>query len=311
MASVRLTSTPSEPTGALLSTVSAFAESQGERSIANTKTACCAGHEIVGKAVRVGRNAKHVKVGDRVGVGPQSRACFRAGCTECSSGRSSYCPRAVTTYNGKHPGGVGRSQGGFSNYNRTPGSFVFKIPDGLASEDAAPMLCAGSTVYAPLKRYGCGPGKRIGVVGIGGLGHFALLFAKALGADEVVAISRGSAKKADALELGADRYVATGEDEDWVNKMDRSLDLLVITGSSADMPVNKYMAVLKSGGTLLHLGYESCSPSLANVPTDNRTLLAVLTPVTNTHRSASRRSFLRGSTLLAPSADRQARCRRC
>lgn len=209
----------------------------------------------MGEAVRVGRNVKHIQVGDRIGVGPQSSACRRDDCAECSSGQLNYCVRAVPTYNGNYPHGIGRSQGGFGNYNRANGSFVFKIPDGVASEDAAPMLCAGSTVFAPLKKYGCGPGKKIGVVGIGGLGHFALLFGKALGADEVVAFSRGSSKKEDALALGADRFVATGEDADWAAKLDRTLDLLVVTGSSADMPVDKYMAVLKVGGTLLHLGY--------------------------------------------------------
>lgn len=173
------------------------------------------------------------------------------------------------TYNGEYPDGIGRSQGGFGNYNRANGSFVFKIPDGVASEDAAPMLCAGSTVYTPLKKYGCGPGKKVGVVGIGGLGHFAILFAKALGADEVVALSRSSSKKEDALALGADRLVATGEDEEWAAKMDRTLDLLIITGSSADMPIDKYMAVLKTEATLVHLGYEYRPSPLACPRTDN------------------------------------------
>ena len=116
------------------------------------------------------------------------------------------------------------------------------------------MLCGGITTYSPLKRNGCGPGKTVGVVGIGGLGHFAILFAKALGADRVVAISRKSDKKADALKLGADDFIATGEDEDWVTRHGQSLDLIVSTASSSKMPIAGYCSLLRYHGTFIQLG---------------------------------------------------------
>jgi D-arabinose 1-dehydrogenase-like Zn-dependent alcohol dehydrogenase len=97
------------------------------------------------------------------------------------------------------------------------------------------MLCGGITIYSPLKHHGCGPGKRVGIIGIGGIGHFGILFAKALGAQEVVAISRRDNKKADALQLGADRYIATEDEPNWAEKNARSLDIIISTVSSANV----------------------------------------------------------------------------
>lgn len=148
-------------------------------------------------------------------------------------GLEHYCNKhKVGTYNGIHLNG-GKSYGGYALYNRCPSHFVIKIPDSIPSADAAPMLCGGVTVYSPLKENGCGPGKRVGIIGVGGLGHFGVLFAKAMGADKVVAISRKADKKADALKLGADEYIATAEDADWSKKHSRSLDLIICTVSSA------------------------------------------------------------------------------
>ncbi|CAK7206656.1 hypothetical protein SEUCBS139899_009460 [Sporothrix eucalyptigena] len=217
---------------------------------------CVVGHEIIGTAVRVGKNVKHVKVGDRVGVGCQARSCKQADCFECSSGRENFCPRPdnVNTYGGIYPNSEGKSYGGYATHNRTNGHFVFKIPESVPSELAAPMMCAGVTMYSPLKRNGCGPGKTVGIVGVGGLGHFGILFAKALGADKVVALSRKADKRADALELGADLYIATDEDEDWAAKNVRSLDLIISTISSPKMPLHLYMTMLKVGGSFMQVG---------------------------------------------------------
>ena len=125
------------------------------------------GHEIVGKAIRVGKKTKPgIQVGDRVGVGAMSSSCLRAECEECSSGLEHYCSQIVVTYGGRYPDGS-QSQGGYANYHRSPSHFVFKIPDGLPSEEAAPFLCAGITMYSPLKNNGCGPGKKVGIVGVG------------------------------------------------------------------------------------------------------------------------------------------------
>ena len=152
-----------------------------------------------------------------------------------------------------------------------PSHFVLKIPDAIKSEDAAPMLCGGITVYSPLKNNGCGPGKIVGIVGVGGLGHFGLLYAKvrvplaaftfnladidkALGADKVVAISRSSTKKADAEKMGADQFIATGEDKDWASHNAMTIDLLVSTVSSGDMPLQEYLQLLRVKGTFIQVG---------------------------------------------------------
>ncbi|PQE18166.1 zinc-binding dehydrogenase protein [Rutstroemia sp. NJR-2017a BBW] len=226
---------------------------------------CCVGHEIIGTAVRVGKNVNHIQVGDRVGVGAQASSCLKPDCPECSEGFENHCLGFVNTYAQPYPDGKGMSYGGYADYNRTNSHFVFKIPEKLDSTDAAPMLCGGLTVYSPLKQYECGPGKTVGVVGIGGLGHFAVLFAKAMGADKVVAISRKANKKEDAAKLGADEYVATDEDKDWDAKHRRSLDLIISTVSSEKMPITSYLMMLKRRGTFVQVG----NPDGGNLPPIN------------------------------------------
>lgn len=115
------------------------------------------------------------------------------------------------------------------------------------------MLCGGVTVWNPLVKNGAGPGKRVGIVGVGGLGHFGLLWAKALGCDEVVAISRTNAKKEDAQKMGADRFIAT-EEEGWAKKNSRSLDLIVCTVSSPNMPLAQYFQLLRTNGQFIQVG---------------------------------------------------------
>lgn len=116
------------------------------------------------------------------------------------------------------------------------------------------MLCGGITVFSPLRRHGCGPGKTVGIVGVGGLGHFGVLFAKALGADKVVAISRKAGKREDSLKLGADLYIATADDKDWSKTNKRTLDLIISTVSSTKMPMTEYLQLLKVGGTFVQVG---------------------------------------------------------
>jgi alcohol dehydrogenase (NADP+) len=225
---------------------------------------CCVGHEVVGTAVRVGKNVKHLKLGDRCGVGAQSSSCLK--CEECKAGLEHYCPNGnVGTYNGKYPDGS-KSYGGYSDYCRAPAHFIVKIPDEISLAEAAPMLCGGVTVWSPLKNNGAGPGKRVGIVGVGGLGHFGLLWAKALGCDEVVAISRSRGKEADAKKLGADRFIATNEDG-WAKKNSRSLDLIVSTVSSPDMPLSKYFQLLRTNGQFIQV---KSTPSTYTTSFSNR-----------------------------------------
>ena len=187
----------------------------------------------------------------------------------------------VGMYNYKFSDGS-KTYGGYADYARVPSHFVMKIPDAIPSEEAAPMLCGGITVYSPLKKNGCGPKKAVGIVGIGGLGHFGILYAKvriqsfgsndvkttndqkALGAKKVVAISRSNAKKEDAQKMGADDFIATNDDPDWATHHANSLDLIVSTVSSGDMPLQNYLQLLRVNGTFIQVGApEEPMPSFA------------------------------------------------
>lgn len=199
----------------------------------------------MGTVVRVGSKAEGgIKVGDRVGVGAQGDACLnRFGhCDECSSGEENYCNKLVWTYGSNHFNGD-KAQGGYATYHRSPSHFVVKIPDGIDSKEAAPMLCGGVTVYAPLRNAGVGPGMNVGIVGVGGLGHYGVIFAKAMGADKVVGISRRASKREEVLSLGAHDYIATEDDDDWVKKHFKSLDLIISTVASSKVSFSKHLHV--------------------------------------------------------------------
>ncbi|KAL1964530.1 hypothetical protein VTN77DRAFT_6827 [Rasamsonia byssochlamydoides] len=217
---------------------------------------CVVGHEIIGIVERVGSQVdlQDINVGDRVGVGPLSMSCLRSDCDMCSVGRENYCARQVGTYNSRYPDGS-KAYGGYATHWRGPARFVFRIPDVLPSAEAAPLLCGGLTVYSPLIRYGAGPGKSVGIIGMGGLGHLGILFAKALNCDRVVAISRTSSKRDDALNgLGADAFIATDEKNDWAKTNSRTLDLIICTVSSPNMPLAQYLRLLKVDGTFVQVG---------------------------------------------------------
>ena len=159
----------------------------------------------------------------------------------------------VATYNARHFNG-GKSMGGHATYHRCPGHFAIKIPDAVPSEQAAPLLCGGLTLYSPLKHWGCGPDKTVGVIGVGGLGHFGVVLARALGAKRVVGISRRRDKRDEVLKMGADEYIATDEDEGWAEAHKRSIDLLLCTISSSKAPILDYVNLLRRDGTLVQVG---------------------------------------------------------
>ncbi|KAB8227436.1 hypothetical protein ETB97_009924 [Aspergillus alliaceus] len=224
---------------------------------------CVVGHEIIGTVTRIGSGvgtltsspaSRDIRVGDRVGIGAQSMACLRADCSACADGQENYCPRITGTYNSRYAD-KSKAHGGFATRWRGPAHFAFKIPDSLPSAEAAPLLCGGVTVFAPLRKYGAGPGKSIGIVGIGGLGHLGILFARALECNWVVAISRTSSKRKDAIEgLGADAFIATGEEKEWARTHSRSLDLIICTVDAPDMPLTQYLRLLKVDGTFVQVG---------------------------------------------------------
>lgn len=210
----------------------------------------CVGHEIVGHAIKVGDKVKSVKVGDRVGVGAQIQSCLE--CKQCKSDNENYCPKQIDTYGAPYADGT-ISQGGYSSHIRAHEYFTFLIPDAIPSHLAAPMLCAGLTTYSPLVRLGCGPGKTVGIVGMGGLGHFAVLWAAALGAD-VSVISHSPRKKEDAMKLGAKEFVVSSE-KGWADKLAFKFDFIINAADMTnDFNLQEYMSTLNVNGTFHNVG---------------------------------------------------------
>lgn len=209
------------------------------------------GHEIVGKIVKIGPNAKKgLKLGDRVGVGAQCD-CDNS-CVSCKAGLENNCRNHIGTYFGTYKDTGVNTIGGNASHVRVNSQFAFKIPDALESKYVAPLLCGGITGFSPLLQHKVGKGTKVGVVGIGGIGHMTILFAKALGA-EVTAISRTRSKEKVAAELGADHYAATG-DKDFVEKFADTLDIVVNTGSSfSGSSVNDILKLLKPRGKLVFI----------------------------------------------------------
>lgn len=208
------------------------------------------GHEIVGKVVRVGSKVNTLKVGDRCGVGAQVWACLK--CDVCKADNETYCPHLVDTYNCKYQDGSD-AYGGYASHVRCHEYFAFPIPELLPTEAVAPMLCAGITTYLPLVRNGTGPGKKVGIIGIGGLGHFAIMWARALGA-EVYVFSRTRAKEEDARKLGAHHFIAT-EEKDWEKALQYKLDfVLSCANSSKGFELKKYLSTLNVGKHMVSVG---------------------------------------------------------
>ncbi|KAL8714372.1 MAG: hypothetical protein Q9220_001705 [cf. Caloplaca sp. 1 TL-2023] len=213
----------------------------------------CVGHEVVGKAVKVGDNVTTVKVGDRVGVGAQIWSCLK--CKPCKTDNENYCPDKIDTYGAPYPEEMGGviAQGGYASHIRAHEYFTFKIPDNIPSHEAAPMMCAGLTTYSPLLRAGVGPGKKVAIVGIGGLGMHALMWASAMGA-EVYALSHSPNKKDDALKLGAKEYISTNE-KDWEKPYAFTFDFMLNTADATHkFDLAKYMGTLNINGEMHHVG---------------------------------------------------------
>jgi uncharacterized zinc-type alcohol dehydrogenase-like protein len=207
----------------------------------NSKYPFIPGHEIVGTVSAVGEDVKDRKVGERVGIGWQADSCGI--CEWCRQGDEHLCASAQPTC-------VGRN-GGYADAVRVNSRFAIPVPEGLDSENVAPLLCGGITVYSPLRKHGVGPFSRVGVVGIGGLGHLGLQFAKAFGA-EVTALSTSKDKEAEALELGATGFVNTRDTAE-LKKVAGSFDLLLST-VSADQDWQSLVNSLRPKGTLCIVG---------------------------------------------------------
>ncbi|ORB32433.1 NAD(P)-dependent alcohol dehydrogenase [Mycolicibacterium parafortuitum] len=208
------------------------------------------GHEIAGIVTEVGSEVSKYKVGDRVGVG-----CFVDSCRDCEScraGEEQYCTGGgmVGTYNA-----VGRdgepTQGGYSGAIVVDENYVLRIPDSVGLDEAAPLLCAGITTYSPLRHWNAGPGKKVAVIGLGGLGHLAVKLAAAMGA-EVTVMSQSLKKMEDGIRLGASDYRATS-DRATFKELHGRFDLIINT-VSANLNLADYLNLLKRDGTLVELG---------------------------------------------------------
>ncbi|KAJ3212271.1 hypothetical protein HDU67_003932 [Dinochytrium kinnereticum] len=200
---------------------------------------CVVGHEIIGTISAVGPEVKSLKVGDRAGVGAQVWACLE--CASCKAGNDNFCSKGVFTYNAKYQDGK-EAQGGYASHVRVQEEWAIAIPEKISSEVAAPLMCAGVTVFAPLNRYITKPGMRVGVVGIGGLGHLAIQFAAKMGS-HVVAISHSPNKKDDCAKLGASDFVVLENADDY-GRIAGTLDVLLISSFHANESMDKLFSTL-------------------------------------------------------------------
>ncbi|MGE3108266.1 MAG: NAD(P)-dependent alcohol dehydrogenase [Phycisphaerales bacterium] len=208
------------------------------------------GHEILGRVTRVGSRVKSFRSGDLAAVGCLVDSCRT--CSSCVRGLEQFCLGGpVFSYNGpdKHTGGV--TYGGYSEKIVCDEAFTLKVPANLDPARAAPLLCAGITTYSPLRKWGAGPGQRVGIVGLGGLGHMGVKFARAMGA-HVVLFTTSESKAADGLQLGAHEVVIS-RNADAMGKQARSFDMILDT-VSADHDLNAYLGMLKLDGTLVLVG---------------------------------------------------------
>lgn len=206
-----------------------------------TKFPLVPGHEIVGTVAAVGENVTHLPLGQTVGLGWMSRSCMV--CEQCLKGDHNLCPTGEGTVIGRH--------GGFADRIRAQSTWVIPIPDGIDKSSAGPLFCAGITVFNPLIQHGVRPTGRVGVVGIGGLGHLAIKFLSAWGT-EVTAFSSRDDKREEALEMGAHRAVDS-TDKDEIKQLAGSLDLILVTANGA-LDWTTYLHALRPKGTLHFVG---------------------------------------------------------
>ncbi len=210
---------------------------------------CVPGHEIVGRVTKVGSAVTQFKPGDLAGVGCMVDS--DGTCPECQAGFEQFCPSSTFTYNSpdKHLGGV--TYGGYSDSVVVGERFVLRVPSNLDLAGTAPLLCAGITTYSPMRRQGVTKGKKVGVVGLGGLGHMGVKFARALGA-HVVVFTTSASKKEDAFRLGAHETVVSRDGAD-MRKHAGSFDFILDT-VSAEHDVNAYLQLLRRDGNLTLVG---------------------------------------------------------
>ena len=208
------------------------------------------GHEIAGVVTEIGSAVTKFKVGDKIGVGVFVDSCRE--CSSCKTGLEQYCLKGMTgTYNNYERDGKTLAQGGYADSFIVDQDYAVSIPDNLDMAGVAPLLCAGITLFSPLKNWGAGPGKKVAVMGLGGLGHMGVKFAVALGAD-VTVFSHSPSKESDAKAMGAHHFVSTKE-EGFNKKYIKHFDIILNT-VSAELDINTYLEMLNVDGTLVVIG---------------------------------------------------------
>ena len=208
------------------------------------------GHEIVGTVTELGQGVTKFKIGDRIGVGVFIDSCRT--CRNCAKGLEQYCSDGMTgTYNGFERNCKEIAFGGYSDYFVVNERYAVTVPSNLPLEGVAPLLCAGITLYSPIRHWQVGPKMKVGVMGLGGLGHMGVKFAAALGA-EVTVFSHSPSKEADARKMGAANFVVT-RGEGWNKGRRKNYDLILNT-VSADLDLEPYLQLLDTDGTLVVIG---------------------------------------------------------
>jgi alcohol dehydrogenase (NADP+) len=211
---------------------------------------CVPGHEIVGEVTAVGTDTSKFKVGDRIGVGVFVDSCRE--CDACKKGLQNYCMQGMTgTYNNLERDGKTMAQGGYSNYFVINEDYAVRIPKNLDLPGVAPLLCAGITLYSPIVHWETGPGKKVGIIGLGGLGHMGVKIAAAKGAD-VTVFSHSPSKKIDAINMGAKEFVVVNQKDDLKSEL-KKYDLIINT-VSAEINLEWYIQCLKLDGTIVLVG---------------------------------------------------------
>ena len=219
------------------------------------------GHEITGIVSKIGPRVTRYKIGDKVGVGCFVNSCRK--CDACKKNLEQYCTDGmVTTYNGTEKDGT-ITQGGYSNKIVVDENYVLRIPDSLPLDKAAPLLCAGITLYSPLMHWKAGPGKKVAVIGLGGIGHMGVKIAHALGA-EVTVLSQSLKKQEDGKKLGADHFYATSDPETF-EKLKGHFDLIINT-VSADLDWNPYLELFALDGSMVVVGIPEKQTSVGAFP---------------------------------------------
>lgn len=239
----------------------------------NTIYPCVPGHEIVGEVVETGKNVSKYHVGDRVGVGCMVDSCLT--CEQCNNHEENYCQSELgctLTYNGPKKSDEFNTYGGYSTTLVVKEDFVLRIPEELDSSVCGPLMCAGITVYSPMKHWDLQKGQVLGVAGIGGLGHMAIKFGKALGA-KVIAFTRSESKKEGILQMGADEVVISTDEAQMEDKKE-SLDMMINT-IPVEHDINPYVLLMKTDAHLISVGNMINFPNLDPGPlVFNRVTLA-------------------------------------